>query len=535
MKPLPTISVLTPAYDTTVDLARRLAGSMLAQRAHWEWVVVDDASTDTSGVDEIRRQMGDDPRLKLITHDTNHGIVGATATALAHASGAFVALLDHDDELHPDALAEVTAAIEAVDEVDVIYTDEDKIDQAGRHHELPFFKPDWSPERLRCQMYLGHLLVIRRTLMEAVGGFRVGYDGSQDYDLALRVTEQAGQIHHIPKVLYHCRSAPRSAADRIDTKPTADDAARAALADHAKRVGLEADVVDVEPGVYRLQRHFRDRPAPLVSLVVPTRGTSSTVWGQRRCFVTALARSLVDQTTYERWEFVCVTDADTPAAVLEELSDILGDRLVLVPFDAPFNFAQKTNLGAAHANGEVLCLLNDDVQVITPDWLDTLVGFLREDDVGMAGAHLLFADGNLQHAGHAFLYSSVTHLMLGRSPTDEANRRVLMCDREAAGATAACAVIRRDVWDEVGGMWEGLPASFNDVDLCQKLRFRGYRIVVSPHARLYHFESVSRNPQVLAWEVEAINDRWRHLVYRDPYLNPNWADHRAQLIEPTNW
>ncbi|MFZ1441477.1 MAG: glycosyltransferase, partial [Candidatus Microthrix subdominans] len=182
MKPLPTISVLTPAYDTTVDLARRLAGSMLAQRAHWEWVVVDDASTDTSGVDEIRRQMGDDPRLKLITHDTNHGIVGATATALAHASGAFVALLDHDDELHPDALAEVTAAIEAVDEVDVIYTDEDKIDQAGRHHELPFFKPDWSPERLRCQMYLGHLLVIRRTLMEAVGGFRVGYDGSQDYD-----------------------------------------------------------------------------------------------------------------------------------------------------------------------------------------------------------------------------------------------------------------------------------------------------------------------------------------------------------------
>ncbi|MFZ1441074.1 MAG: glycosyltransferase, partial [Candidatus Microthrix subdominans] len=191
MTPPPTISVLTRAYDTNVDLARRLAGSMLAQRAEWEWVVVDDASSYTAGLDEIRRQLGDDPRLKLITHDANQGIVGATATALASATGTFVALLNHDDELHPNALAEVTAAIEAVEEVDVIYADEDKIDQTGRHHELPFFKPDWSPERLRCQMHLGHLLVIRRTLMERAGGFRPGYDGSQDYDLALRVTEQA--------------------------------------------------------------------------------------------------------------------------------------------------------------------------------------------------------------------------------------------------------------------------------------------------------------------------------------------------------
>ena len=535
MTQAPTISVLTPAYDTTVDLARRLAGSMLAQRADWEWVVVDDASTDTSGVDEIRRQLGDDPRLKLITHDANQGIVGATATALAHATGTFVALLDHDDELHPDALAEVATAIAAIDDVDVIYTDEDKIDQAGRHHELPFFKPDWSPERLRCQMYLGHLLVIRRTLMEQVGGFRVGYDGSQDHDLALRVTEQARLIHHIPKVLYHWRAVPGSVADHIDAKPAAHDAARVALADHAERMGLEADVVDVRPGVYRLRRHFRHRPAPLVSIVVPTRGSSGVVWGRSRCFVTAAARSLVEQTTYEPWEFVCVADAETPPDVLDELADILGDRLVLVPFDGPFNFAQKINLGAAHATGEVLCPLNDDVEVITPDWLDTLVGFLREDDVGMAGAHLLFGDGTLQHGGHCYFESEATHLLLGRSPTDEANRHTLFCDREASGVTAACAVIRRDVWDEVGGMWEGLPANFNDVDLCQKVRSAGYRIVVSPHARLYHFESVSRDPQVHAWELDALYGRWRHRMQVDPYLNPNWADHRAQLIEPTSW
>ncbi|MCB1027042.1 MAG: glycosyltransferase [Microthrixaceae bacterium] len=535
MTPPPSVSILTPAYNTGVELARRLAGSVLAQRADWEWVVVDDASSDTSGIDEVRRLVGDDPRVTLIRHDANQGIVGATATALAAASGTFVALLDHDDELHPDALADVAAAIGELDDVDVIYTDEDKIDEAGRHHELPFFKPDWSPERLRCQMYLGHLMVIRRTLMEDVGGFRAGFDGSQDHDLALRVTERARRVHHIPKVLYHWRAVPGSVADHIDAKPAAHDAARAALADHAERLGLEADVVDVRPGVYRLRRHFRDQPAPMVSLIVPTRGSSGVVWGRRRCFVTDLARSLVEHTSYPSWEFVCVADADTPRSVIEDLGEILGDHLVMVPFDEPFNFARKINLGAANARGEVLCPLNDDIEVITPDWLETLVGFLREDDVGMAGAHLLFADGTLQHAGHCYFESEATHLMLGRSPTDEANRHTLFCDREASGATAACAVIRRDVWDEVGGMWETLSANFNDVDLSQKVRLAGYRIVVSPHARLYHFESVSRDPQVHAWELDALYGRWRHRMQVDPYLNPNWADHRAQLIPPTDW
>ncbi|MEZ5380464.1 MAG: glycosyltransferase [Microthrixaceae bacterium] len=531
----PMVTVLTPAFNTEAHLARRLAGSMLAQKADWEWVIVDDGSSDTTGLDEVRRQCADDPRVTLVTHESNQGIVGATATALSHARGAFVALLDHDDELHPDALAEVCAAIRAHDEVDVIYTDEDKIDATGRHHDLPFLKPDWSPERLRCQMYLGHLMVIRRSLMEQVGGFRAGYDGSQDHDLALRVTERARRIHHIPKVLYHWRAVPGSVADHIDAKPAAHDAARAALADHAERVDLEADVVDVIPGVYRLRRHFRERPQPVVSIIVPTRGSSGVAWGSRRCFVTATARSLVQRTTYEPWQFVCVADADTPTEVTDELAEILGDRLVLVPFDRPFNFPEKINLGVAHCSGDALCLLNDDVEVITPEWLDTLVGFLREDDVGMAGAHLLFADGTLQHGGHAYFEGEATHLMLGRNPADDANRHTLYCDREASGVTAACAALRREVWDEVGGMWEGLPANFNDVDLSLKVRHLGYCVVVSPHARLYHFESASRDPQVHSWELDALYGRWRHRMQVDPYLNPNWADHRAQLIPPQSW
>ena len=531
----PMVSVLTPAFNTHTELARRLAGSMLSQRADWQWVIVDDGSSDMAGLDEIRRQTSGDERVTLVTHEQNQGIVGATSTALSHARGEFVALLDHDDELHPDALAEVCAAIDAHEDVDVIYTDEDKIDATGRHHDLPFFKPDWSPERLRCQMYLGHLMVIRRTLMEDVGGFRSGFDGSQDHDLALRVTERARHVLHVPKVLYHWRAVPGSVADHIDAKPAAHDAARAALSDHAERLGLDADVTDVIPGVYRLKRHFRNRPRPLVSIIVPTRGSTATVWGRRRCFVTAAARSLVEQTTYEPWEFVCVADAGTPPEVIAALREILGDRLVLVPFDRPFNFPEKINLGAAHARGEVLCTLNDDIEVITSEWLDTLVGFLREDDVGMVGAHLHFADGTLQHGGHAYFESEATHLMLGRNPADEANRHTLYCDREASGVTAACAVLRREVWDEVGGMWEGLPANFNDVDLSLKVRHRGYRIVVSPHARLYHFESASRDPQVQAWELEALYGRWRHRMQVDPYLNPNWADHRAQLIEPQTW
>ena len=279
--------------------------------------------------------------------------------------------------------------------------------------------------------------------------------------------------------------------------------------------------------VIELERrgHFRVRrsvdESALVSIVIPTRGSSGRVWGQQRVMVTEAVRSVVERSTYEHVEFVVVYDTPTPAAVLDDLRTIAGDRLRLVEWTEPFDFAGKCNLGAAHARGDVLCFLNDDVEVITADWLDTMVGFLREPDVGAVGCHLLFEDGRLQHGGHVHLNGAPGHLMFGQDPKSLKNRLALWLDREVAGVTAACLLMRREVFDEVGGFSPAFPNNYNDVDLSLKIRATGRRIVVTPHARLYHFESVTRNPTVSDVEMQRLQDRWLPQLRRDPYYNPN--------------
>ncbi len=514
------ISVLTPVHDPGPDVLAECLASVASQRfTNWEHVLVDDASS-APHVAEMLDAAARDPRVTVVRSERNLGIAGASQLALDAARGGVVALLDHDDVLTPDALGTMSSVFDDP-EVDYAYSDEDVLEPGGRFVE-PFFKPDWSPERFRGQMYTCHLSAMRADLAREVGGFRSGFDGSQDWDLILRVTERARRIVHVPEVLYHWRVVPTSVLAGTDVKPYAYEAALAALEEHASRVGIDADVVEQSNrGYFHLVR--RHDGHPLVSIVIPTRGSVGRVWGVDRVMVVEAVRSIVERSTWPAYELVVVADDDTPPDVLEEVVELAGGRARVVTYDRPFNFSAKCNLGASVAHGEHLVILNDDIDVIDSNWMEVLVGFTREPDVGAAGLVLLFEDGRVQHAGHVHLAGNPGHLMFGQLPDSPKNRSALSLDREVAGITGACLAIRRDVFDLVGGFSEAFASNYNDVDLSLKLRAAGFRLVVSAQARLHHFESVSRDPTVSPVEIAALRARWGADLLGDPYYNPNYG------------
>jgi GT2 family glycosyltransferase len=513
----PSFSIVTPVYNPPLRALRACVDAVLAQElTDWEWCICDDASTDPAVAQELTRLAAAEPRVRLTTRAANGGIVAASNDALALATADFVALLDHDDVLDPRALSTVARSIAEQPDVDYLYTDEDKVSSGGQRFDT-FLKPDWSPERLRSQMYTGHLSVLRTALVREVGGFRPGFEGSQDHDLVLRVTERARRIVHVPEVLYSWRVVPGSAAGVVDAKPYAFEAGRRAVEEHCRRTGIDATVEFVPgPSVYRVRR--RVAGTPLVSIVIPTRGSSGDIWGVDRVFVTDCVQSIRERSTYANLEFVVVYDADTPEEVMAELAELCGDALVPVRFDEPFNFSAKVNLGCARSSGEFVLILNDDMEVIDEDWVETLLALAQDPTVGLVGAKLLFADGTVQHAGHHYERGEAYHLLYGADGTSTGYFGSLVVQRETSGVTGACLMLRRAVYDEVGGMTPLLPGSFNDVDFCLKVSEAGYRIVWTPWASLYHFESKSRDPKVTAEEVTFIRERGGLHAPRDRYL-----------------
>lgn len=509
-------SILTPVFDPPVDALRAAVESVLAQTYRdWQLVLVDDRSPNPevqAALDEFATR---DPRIVVHRRDENGGIGAASQDALDHADGDFVALLDHDDLLAAHALDSVAAVLRDDPEADYVYSDEDKVDGEGLLFDR-FAKPTWSPERLRSQMYTAHLSVIRTTLAREVGGFRPGFDGSQDHDLALRVTERARRIVHIPEVLYHWRVVPGSTAAHPQAKNYAWDAGRRAVADHVARIGMDATVeFGPLPGTYRLERRL---PAERrVSIVIPTRGSSGLVWGQRRCFVVDAVRSALEHTRHRNVEIVAVCDSGTPPQVLADLDAVAGDQLVVVPYAEPFNFSRKCNVGFLAATGDVIVLLNDDVDVLSDRWLENLCAPLEDPSVGLTGAKLFYSDGTMQHAGHLYDRHEYSHAFLGAAPDSTVGFSALHIDREASGVTAACAAIRRDTYEEIGGFCEDLPGNFNDVDFSFKVASTGRRIVWLAHVELFHFESRTREPTVHSWEHERVLGRWGSYAV-DPYL-----------------
>jgi GT2 family glycosyltransferase len=512
----PLFSIVTPVYEPPVDVLGDTIASVLAQDFDaWEWILVDDCSPTEAVRELIREHAARDPRIRLVERETNGHIVAASNDGIDAARGEFVVLLDHDDLLTPGALSANARRIEEHDDVDYLYSDEDKVDDEGNLYD-EFRKPDWSPERLRGQMYTSHLSVMRTDVVRRVGGFREGYDGSQDHDLALRVGEVARRVVHIPEVLYHWRAVVGSASADINAKPYATIAGANAVQDHMDRLGLAAEVGQGPvPGHYRVTRRLD--PARRVSVVIPTIGQSDLIWGSRRVMVVEAVRSLLDKTSHEDLEIVVVYDDPTPPEVLAELREVAGDKLTLERFTRPFNYSEKMNVGCLRASGDRLVFLNDDVEVISPGWLEQLVAPLDEPDVGLTGARLYFSDATVQHAGHAYAGGHYLHPYRDLPRDSYGPFGALIINREASGVTAACAAMRRDTFLEIGGFSEALPANFNDVDLCYKVRQAGQRIVYVAAVELFHFESRTRERAVHDWERNLVRGRWG-IPLDDPYV-----------------
>ncbi|MCL6538445.1 MAG: glycosyltransferase [Acidothermus sp.] len=513
----PFFSILTPVYEPPLDVLRETIESVLAQSfTDWELILVDDRSPSDAVRFLLHEFEERDPRIRVIERPSRGGIAHASNDALAAARGTFVALLDHDDLLAPHALESVAAVV--ADDVDYIYTDEDKLGPDGRFFDT-FRKPDWSPERFRHQMYTCHLSVLRTELVRQVGGFRPEFDGSQDYDLVLRVTEKARRVVHIPDTLYHWRMIPGSAAADPHAKPYAYVAAQRALQEHLDRLNIKGSVeIGPAPGTYRIKRTID--PRLRVSIIVPTRGASGEVWGEHRVYVVEALRSALEHTHHDSIEVIVVYDVETSITLLEELKTVVEDKLILVAYDEPFNFSRKCNRGFIASSGDVVVLLNDDIEVISDDWITELVAPLTEMSVGMTGAYLLYENSSIQHAGHVYGAGVWTHAYHGISSDNVGSFCDLLINRECVGVTAACCALRREVYEQVGGLCEKLPGNYNDVDLSYKVRKLGYRVLWIANARLFHFESRTRTDatDIQQWERDFVARRWGIPEGEDPYL-----------------
>jgi GT2 family glycosyltransferase len=532
----PRFSIVTPVYETPVDILREMLESVRTQTfGDWELCLVDDASSAPELRQLLEQAQRQDPRLQVRFREENGGIVAASNDALELASGEFVALLDHDDKLHPEALALVDQAILASTDVDYVYTDEDKIDVRGRHAG-PFLKPDWSPERMRTQMYTCHLSVFRRSLVQDVGGFDPEFEGSQDWDLVLKVTERARTVLHVPRVLYHWRGLATSAAGGgEEAKPWAFEAGKRAVQAHCIRTGLPARVErdESDPGVYHLEPELETQP--LVSIVIPTCGQTREIRYQEVVLVNHCVRSIVEQSSYENYEIVVVADKTTPAATIAELKQIAGERLRLVDYDRPFSFSAKINAGAVRSEGEHLLLLNDDIEIATPNWLERMVMYSEVSEIGAVGGRLLLEDGRLQHVGVGFEGGLPGHPYHGFAGDAPGYANAVRIARNLQAVTGACLMTRRELFEEVGGLTTTFPVNYNDVDYCLKLRASGRRVVYDPDLVVYHFESSSRSSAVANWEKDLLLQRWLWLTATDPYSNPSLHNEMLRLSSPFQW
>jgi GT2 family glycosyltransferase/glycosyltransferase involved in cell wall biosynthesis len=525
----PTLSLIVPVYNVHAAWLQQCVLSVLAQSyPFWELCVCNDASTDPGTLDVLVRLQGRDPRIKIRRASKNLGISGASNLAAEMATGPYIAMLDNDDALHPDALLEIARALVKDPSIDVIYTDEDKIDEQGRVIDT-YYKPDWSPEHLESVMYVLHLMVVRKRLFLELGGFREAYTGAQDYDLMLRLARQTQKIHHIPRALYHWRAVEGSAAAVVDAKPWALKAGFRALSDHlAAKHGDTAWVEEgLLPGTFRARRKIRGTPR--VSVLILTNNADLEMPGRGTFhMVDNLVESILRRTAYPNYEIVVVDNSKLSGEQTSRFRD-LGVRVENYPGTVvPFNYAAKANYAIRVCRTEHLVFLNDDMEVIDDSWLGNLLELSQDPEVGAVGARLLHADGTIQHVGcvlgvnggsvhvyHSFPgdfvgYNGFTHVI-----------------RNYSAVTGACFATRKSVMAQVGGFDENFAIDFNDIDLCLKIVENGYRIVYTPYCSLFHFEGasakrVSQNVE----ERKRFIARWGRYMENDPHFNPNFARNR---------
>lgn len=521
----PLISIVVPVHDPEPDYLAQCLQSVIDQHyPQWQLCIADDASRDPRVWETLSRMAADDSRIEIVRREANGHICAASNSALALARGEFVALLDHDDCLHAEALFRVVESLHVNPQAQVFYSDEDKIDDRGERFD-PHFKPAWNPDLLLSQNYLSHLGVYRRERVMRVGGFREGFEGSQDHDLALRCVTGLGadSIVRVPHVLYHWRAATGSTAFAAAAKDYTHRAGLGAVSEHLERSGLRATVEEGRyPNTYRVRWPLPD-PAPLVTLMVPTR--------DRVDILKPCLEALLERTDYPNFEVLVLDNGSTCRATLEFLEALARDsRVRVLRWPEAFNYSAINNFGARQARGEILALVNNDIEPLHSDWLTEMVSQACRPEIGCVGAKLYYPNGTVQHAGVVLGIGGVAghaHKYLSRHEPGYFSRLHLVQNYSAV--TAACLVVRRELFEAVGGLDEtNLAVAFNDVDFCLKVGEAGYRHVWTPYAELWHHESVSRGaedtPQKqarAASEANYMRNRWRHRLYDDPAYHPN--------------
>ena len=519
-------SILVPLYNTPEKYLREMIESVEAQTyPKWELCLADGSDAEHGSVEEIcRKYAAKDARVKYTRLEKNGGICGNSNACLAMAKGDYIGLFDHDDLLHPFALSEYMKVI-CGQGADFIYSDENTFHESPKDAYFPHYKPDFAPDTLRSYNYICHFTAFSRELLEkAGGGFRDRFEGSQDYDLILRLTEKTEKIVHVPMILYYWRSHAESTAANITAKPYTIVAAKAALAEHLERIGLKGKVTDsTQPSTYRIRYEIEGKP--LISIVIPNMDHVSDL---QKC-----VESIRDESTYNNWEIVIVENNSRELKTFGYYRELEHDkRIRVVTYEAgkEFNYPAINNFGAAAAKGEYLLLLNNDIEIITPDWLEQMLMFAQRKDVGAVGAMLYYPDDTVQHAGVIVGVGGVAghaHKYTPRGSQGYVSR--LTIAQNYSAVTAACMMMRKDVWEQVGGLDVNYAVAFNDVDLCMRIRKAGYLIVWTPYAEMYHYESRSRGDEDsvekqtrFKGEIDRFIGQWGEILAQgDPYYNPN--------------
>ena len=523
----PLLSIVIPAYKTPEKYLREMLDSILAQTyTNWEVCVVNGSPAGEGRIVEkvMQQYVQQDARFHYRDLGENLGISGNTNAALEMAAGDFIVLADHDDTIPEHALYEVAKAINDCPECEVIYSDEDKLDMDGGALFDPHFKPDFNPDLLTSVNYICHLFVVKKCLLDQVGGFRNEYDGAQDYDFIFRCTEKAKEIHHIPKVLYHWRCHQNSTASNPESKLYAFEAGARAIMTHYERCGIPAEKVEkgVDYGIYHTT--FEIQGDPLVSVIIPNKDHTQDL--------DLCMRSLMERASYKNLEFIIIENNSTEAETFDYYEKIQQEfsQVHVVIWEREFNYSAINNYGANFAKGQYFLFLNNDTEVVAEHVIEEMLGFCQRDDVGIAGARLLYEDDTIQHAGVVVGFGGIAgHTFIGLHEAENSYFHRAMCAQDYSAVTAACLMTKAEVFKKVGGFTEELAVAFNDIDFCMKVRQEGLLVVYAPYAVMHHYESKSRGledtPEKVARfnrEIAIFARRWPEILEKgDPYYNPN--------------
>ena len=518
----PKISILVPVYNTPETFLRQMIESVQKQTyGNWELCIANANPANEQVKVILKEYTANDARVKVTDVPENEGIAQNTNKALEIADGTFIGLLDHDDVLAENALYEVVKELNKAVDTDVIYTDEDKVSTAMDEYFSPNFKPDFNLDMLRSNNYFCHFFVAKKELIETVGGFRREYNGAQDYDLFLRCIEKAERIAHIPKILYHWRVHQESTADNPLSKMYAYDAGQKAIEQHLKRCGVTAEVSKTENlGFYRVK--YQQEGSPLVSILIPNKDQKDTL---DQCL-----KSIEARTDYENYEIIIIENNSTEQETFEYYKQIKNPKIRVIEWKDEFNYSAINNFGVRHAKGEYLLFLNNDIEVINSDWLGEMLSNCQREEVGAVGAKLYYPDNTVQHAGVIVGIGGVAGSVfvgLKRGYTGYMHRASIQ--QNLSAVTAACMMVKKSVFEEVGGFEEELKVAFNDIDFCLKIREKGHLIVYDPYVELYHYESKTRGAEDTTEkirrfqsEIEYMRSHWSSILKNgDPAYNPN--------------